>query len=415
MFRRSACPFWLGVQRLATRIAFLLLITAVSQRVVAEKVVYSFEGGSDGSYPYGTLTLDKQGNLYGTTAQGGAFGAGTVFQLTRSGTSWSEKVLYTFTGKSDGSNPGTGVVFDLSGNLWGNAQVGGASNNCGTVFELTPSSGGNWSEQTVHIFLGNGEDGCGAIGSLAADSNGNIFGTTAGGGIGASAGTAFELSPSGTGWDYHLLWSFDSFNGASPVSGVILDAAGNLYATTQAGGEFGNGTVVKISPAADGWTGTAIYMFTGGNNGCTPVGGVIFDRVGNLYGTAERCGADNVGLVFKLTPTRGLWDLSVIHTFTGGGADGAFPSFSLAFDQSGSLWGTTLYGGLYGHGTVFRLTPNRTGTWTETQFSFQTGNGGFSPSSAVTLAAVGSRTVAFGTTSAGGANGFGVVYGLRVN
>jgi uncharacterized repeat protein (TIGR03803 family) len=226
----------------------------------SEKVLHSFND-TDGAYSSAGLIFDKNGNLYGTTLEGGdygcsASGCGTVFELTpTAGGGWTETVLLNFNG-SDGSGPQAGLIFDAAGNLYG-TTVGGGTNcppfGCGTVFELTPTAGGGWTEKVLHSF-GNGTDGANPFAGLIFDAAGNLYGTTYGGGTyrcGASGcGTAFELTPAAGGsWTETVLYSFSRGNdGFEPEAGLIFDSAGNLYGTTAVGGTYDGGTVFELTP-----------------------------------------------------------------------------------------------------------------------------------------------------------------------
>jgi len=260
-----------------------------------ETVLYRFQGGNDGISPaYGDLTFDSTGNLYGTTVGGGLPSCGgdtcgIVFKLTRSGGSWTESVLYSFTGGNDGGNPFSGVVLDNAGDLYGTAFYGGAS-SLGTVYELIPSGGG-WTEKTLTDFAAGGGS---PVAGLTFDTQGNLFGT------GFVGGTVFELMPAGGNWNYSLLTTFDGFDG--PFGSLTFDGAGNFYGTNSTGGAYDQGFIFKGSPSGGGWSISDLYDFTGGNDGAFPVSNVIFDSKGNLYGTAFLGGADGAGVVWELTP-----------------------------------------------------------------------------------------------------------------
>jgi uncharacterized repeat protein (TIGR03803 family) len=381
-------------------LVFVVVVQTSPARAVTEKVLHSF-AGADGFLPYASVVLDAAGNLYGTTASGG-LGFGTVFELKAAGDVWKEEVLYSFAGGSDGGNPYGGLVFDTAGNLYGTTRNGGTFGS-GTVFELS-ASGGVWTKTTAYSFGANHLDGCLPQGDLTIDSLGNLYGTTSGCGE-ASSGTVFEVSPSGGGWIETTLWSFHGTDGQSPVAGVVFDTAGNLYGMTPTGGTFSQGNVFKLTPMSGTWTGTSIFSFTGGDNGCTPYGEPVLDKAGSLYGTTQRCGADEVGTVFMLKPTQGQWTMSVIHSFTGG-IDGGSSRAGLRFDSAGNLYGTTQLGGLFGNGAVFRLTLEKSGRWREAEYSFMGGSDGSSPYSAPT---VGTSSL-FGTTVSGGTDRLGTVY-----
>jgi len=335
-----------------------------------------YGGGDDGSAPYAGVIFGPDGSLYGTTYFGGGVeycdqGCGTVFSLKPYPTAcktavcgWQETVLYRFTGDSDGLNPTAGVIFDQVGNLYGITSWGfGGDNKGGTVWELTPSGSG-WTESTLYSFSG-GNDGGGPSG-LTFDNAGNLYGTTNGGGT-YSAGTVFQLTPSGSGWTEKILYSFQGGNdGGIPVAGVIFDPSGNLYGTTSGGGQGGGGTVFKLTPSNGSWTFSLVYSFIS-NGGGGPGANLVMDAAGNLYGTTVNGGSGNCsngcGTVFKLMPSGGSWTYNLLHEFTGG-SDGAFPVCEVVFDANGNLYGTASQGALTGCqyypggcGTVWEITP----------------------------------------------------------
>jgi uncharacterized repeat protein (TIGR03803 family) len=216
-------------------------------------VLHNFQSNfRDGFNPDAGLIFDGSGNLYGTTFYGGPTGGGTVFELTpKAGGGWTEKILHSFGGKGDGSEPRAGLIFDGSGNLYGTTSSGG-SDGYGAVFELTPKAGGGWTEKLLHSFIVNGKnDGNSPVSGLVLDSSGNLYGTTQYGGT-YYVGTVFELTPkAGGGWTEKIVHNFDSNNhkdGYSPVAGLIIDATGNLFGTTYSGGTYGYGTVFGIKP-----------------------------------------------------------------------------------------------------------------------------------------------------------------------
>lgn len=332
---------------------FLPLDSAHARRF--ETVLYAFTGGSDGGSPAATL-MDKAGVIYGTTQAGGTSGAGTVFSVAPDGT---ESVLYSFTGGSDGGTPVGGLLKDSAGNLYSTTYFGGAG-GAGTVFKLAPGG----AETVLYSFTG-GNDGGYPPAGLIKDKAGDFYGTTQGGGTG-SAGTVFELAPNGT---ETVLYSFTGgSDGNAPFAGVIRDRAGNLYGTTYGGGSTGNGTVFKLAP--DG-TETVLYSFTGGSDGGTPVAGLIMDRAGNLYGTTYVGGAGAEGTVFKLAPDGSE---TVLYSFTGG-IDGGQPVAGLD-QRAGHLYGTASAGGADGSGVAFRITPFGTET---VLHSFAGGSDGATP------------------------------------
>ncbi len=258
--------------------------------------LYSFGFGNDGINPdFGNLVFDSAGNIYGTTYSGGEYVLGTVFKLTRSGYGWTESLLYSFTGGDDGANPYNGVAFDSAGNLYGTTSAGGQY-GFGTVYELSPSGSG-WTEATLYSFT-DGNDGASPLGSVAIDAQGNLYGTTSNGGTGA--GTVWELSPSSGGWVFTVLYSLPGRTTPGSFATPTLDAAGNIYGTSPYAGDFGR--VFKLTPGAGSWTYTS-WDF-GETNGNAPIGGVALDASGNLYGTTILGGtlACDCGVVWEITP-----------------------------------------------------------------------------------------------------------------
>jgi uncharacterized repeat protein (TIGR03803 family) len=325
-----------------------------------EQVLHSFGGGTDGGNPVAGLILDTAGNLYGTTFVGGTYGFGTVFELTpAAGGTWTKQTLHNFNGDgTDGTFPSAGLIFDAAGNLYGTASDGGTYGN-GMVFELTPAAGGTWTEKVLYSF-GNGADGATPYAGLIFDAADNLYGTTFGGGTYA-LGTVFELTPAAGGtWTEQVLHSFtgNGTDGAYLSAGLILDAAGNLYGTTTNGGTIGGGTAFELTPAAGGtWTESVLHNFGNGTDANMPRGGLIFDAAGNLYGASTSGGAQNAGTVFELTPAGGgTWTEQVLHNF-GSGTDGANPYSGLIRDAAHNLFGTTKQGGTSNYGTVFEVTP----------------------------------------------------------
>ncbi len=326
----------------------------------SETVLHSFGGGSDGGNPSSTLIADATGALYGTSSSGGSFGYGTVFKLGKSGNAFSDVVLHSFNfnGKDGYVPQGGGLVMDAAGNLYGTTPSGGLY-NLGTVFELVPKAAGGWSEIILHSF-GNHADGGSPMGNLILDAAGNVYGTTLGGGA-QSCGTVFELiHKTGGGWVEKIVHNFNNktFDGCYPSAGLVFDAAGNLYSTTQAGGAFNNGTVFELLPQVNGsWSKTLLHSFGSGSDGAAPNAGLTFDASSNLYSTTLIGGAFGGGTVFKLTPQpAGSWTETVLHSF-GSGTDGSSPTSGLVFDAAGNLYSTTQAGGTYGVGTVFEVTP----------------------------------------------------------
>jgi uncharacterized repeat protein (TIGR03803 family) len=282
-----------------------------------EKILHSFQNnGADGSVPLAGVIFDAAGNLYGTTRAGGASGWGTVFELVPVAGGWNETVLYSFDKTSGGGvYPYAGVIFDASGNLYGTTSAGGV--DYGTVYELSPpqQQGGAWTLMTIHTF-GGGKDGATPLyGSLIFDTEGNLYGTTEYGGKGkVGVGTVFELSPRGDGsWTVSRSFGFPASgeDGAYPFAGLVLRPEGQLYGTTTGGGNAGGvcsgcGTVFQLTPISGGkWAETLLYKFpTNGKKGFFPDSTLVLDGNGNLYGTTEYGGLPiphSKGVAFEVT------------------------------------------------------------------------------------------------------------------
>jgi uncharacterized repeat protein (TIGR03803 family) len=381
----------------STTRAILTLIVALASGALAEgqeQVLHAFTGHADGRWPYASLIFDQAGHLYGTTYSGGPNGSGEVFKLVHSKGVWKETVIYGFKQAAihgfidnnvDGAGPYAPVIFDKAGNLYGTTSFRGAYNQ-GTVFELKHSTGA-WRETVLHSL--DGVDGAGPYAPVIFDEAGNLYGTAVAGGA-SGRGTVFELTRSKNGWKGKPLYSFTgNTDGGFPYAGLVMDKSGNLYGTTQVGGQGGCGTgdgcgvLFKLTHSTAGWTETVLHTFCSGSScsdGGFPVAQLIFDKAGNLYGTTQyggafiSCGATNggCGTVFELTPNSdGSWTETVLYAFLGG-SDGGIPVGGVLFDKAGNLYGTTSMGGgskqcgSAGCGTIFELTPSSGGGWSET-------------------------------------------------
>src|SRR5258708_503402 len=282
--------------------AFFVLVLATSAATPAHaqtfKVLYNFKGAPDGANPIAALIMDAAGNLYGTTLNGGSptcspgggpVGCGTVFRLDPSG---NETVLHSFTGPPDGIEPWAGLLMDAAGNLYGTTLIGGSASGFpyGTVFKLDLVG----NETVLHNFPNSPGDGKFPEAALTMDPAANLYGTSALGGS-FGKGIVFKLDPSGHETVVH---TFTGSDGAKPFAGLIMDAAGNLYGTTTAGGPFGRGTVFKLDPSGNV---AVLPAFTGGSDGSDSHAALIMDAAGNLYGTTDGGGTSGFGTVFKLT------------------------------------------------------------------------------------------------------------------
>jgi hypothetical protein len=381
------------------------------------------------------VVLDHAGNLYGTTQWGGEC-CGTAYRLSpNSDGTWSHTVLHGFSNSSYGSYPAPTLVQDSAGNLYGTTINGGNlsvncnGTGCGVVFELSPTSSGPWKETVLHTFSG-GPDGGNPFGSLLLGPDGSIYGTTERQGNNhqcttkyvQGCGVVFKLSNTGTGWRETVLYTFTKAVGDFPNGGLVMDAAGNLYGTTNGYGKI----LFELTPTSSGeWTETTLVNFINTTWG-DPEAGLIQDAAGNLYGTAASFAGNcpisgQCGTVFELSPIAGGgWTQSVLHTFTAG-TDLAYP-FNLSMDTAGNLYGVAIYGmsdvthcGTYGCGGVFELSPSTGGTWTETILHKFTDGVDGNPNGLSGVAVDASGHI-FGTAAAGGStvsicgDGCGVIF-----
>jgi uncharacterized repeat protein (TIGR03803 family) len=372
------------------------------------RVLHNFSGSPDGANPNGTLIRDASGNFYGVTNSGGAYNYGTIFKIDSHD---SETVLYSFKGKRNGSQP-QGIVRDAAGNFYGTTQLGGKS-GLGTIFKLTPS--GHFT--VLHSFAGSPSDGAYPQAGPFLDAAGNLYGVTVNGGSVSGActsqgcGIIFTVDAAG---NYSILHSFAGYptDGARPNAPFVQDSAGNLYSTTNLGGTVfcsystpGCGTVFMITPAG---TETILHSFAGPpRDGNEPSGGLFRDDKGGLYGTTVNGGRYSLGNVFKLNRQG---KMITLFSFGEPGVNAEYPSSGVVRDALGNLYGTTEYGGHpgcsgSGCGTIFEVSRSRAGS---VLFAF--------PSSAVDGAVPTNGQIfdmsgdLFGLVPFGGANGYGVVY-----
>lgn len=398
-------------------IALCMLAVVTSQPAQAQTltVLHNFTGFPEGKTPAAGLSMDQQGRLYGTTSEGGdgacdfGAGCGVVYRLKRAGSGWVSEVLQTFTGPN-GLIPLDRVVFGPDGALYGTAQDGGTFSR-GVVFRLTPPPNlchaitCPWRETLLHEFGQDDVEGDFPAAEVLFDQAGNIYGTTQSGG-GLGRGVVYKLTRSGSNWIYSVLYDFPaSDDGSTPYAGLIFDQAGNLYGTTEYGGPMNWGTVYKLTPSGGSWQETILHDFNG-NDGAVPLAGVLFDQAGNLFGATVSGGDSNfVGSVFELVPAGGGWNLSTLHRFPIQNGYATGPWADLTMDSAGDLLGTTRNSSS-GCGQVFKLTPQG-GTWTFTTIHEFQGNDGCEPQSRVLIDASGNL---YGTTRRGGTHLSGVVW-----
>lgn len=376
------------------------------------KVIYSFEGGNDGEYADTELVVDAAGNLYGTTVQGGRHASGTVFQLSPSGGGWVHTVLYSFTGGLDGGEPYKGVTLDAQGNLYGTAVTGGSGScegGCGVTYKLT-NSGGHWTQSVIHSFTG-GDDGSGPGSPVVLSKAGDVYGTTPTGGA-DGLGTVYQLHNTSGQWTLRVIHTFTG--GADGLGGsagrVAFDTAGNLYGVTTVGGVHQSGVVYKLTPTQTGeWGQETLYAFNDEPDAGFPYGGLVADKKNNLYGTTYYAGAHDVGTVYRLSRRNGVWVETGLYSFRGG-SDGSSPISTLAFDKAGNLYGTTSEGGATCNcGTIFKLGSVGGRATYSTSHSFQGMPDGAFPYDGMVMDSAGNL---YGASTHGGTSNDGAIYQL---
>jgi uncharacterized repeat protein (TIGR03803 family) len=416
-------------------VLFLMAASATKSLAATLTVLYAFNG-TDGAEPLGGVAIDRAGAVYGTTSTGGitggscgSAGCGTVFKLTPpppGQTTWTRQ-SFEFHG-TDGANPSGGLFVDANGVIYGTTYSGGSA-NLGTVFKLTPLDAGQ-TAYGLASYSFSGGDGANPEGSVFVDATGAIFGTTSAGGA-AGQGTAFKLSPPGPGQSAYTPQSYSfsgGTDGAAPLAGIFVDAAGGLYGTTSSGGNGGLGTVFKFTPLStplQGYT-IAAYNFVSANDGETPFGGVVTDSADVVYGTTFSGGVQALGTVFRLTPGQNGSGYSKA-TFSFGGTSGsptagAQPSGGIVLDATGAIYGTAQQGGTgsciqvanvnFGCGAIFKLTPPGAGGGGYSEavlYSFTGGTDGSTPEGNL---AVDGNGALYGAASSGGSGGSGVVFKL---
>jgi len=422
--------------------------SAVKKNVATLKSLYSFTGNADGAFPAANVVLGSGGAVFGTTSSG-ANGWGSVYELIpQTGGGWKEVTLYDFRGLNDGAIPTSDLIIGKNNVLYGTTSYGGTF-GFGTVFQVTPATGGTWTQRVLYSFKG-GIDGANpAAGVVLAASTGVLYGTTYNGGT-AGLGTVYQLGPGlGGTWTEKVLYSFQGdHDGAYPLSDLVIGPGTTLYGTTSQGGSvtlsggcptppctFTNwGVVFQLVPQGGGvWNENVIYTFSGGTDGGSPASALIFGPNSSLYGSTFWGGTplacpvggspQGCGTIYQLTPptSGGGWTQSVLHTFTGQNPDGAHPYGNLALNVVGILYGTTYAGGLNtdfcfpqsynGCGTIFLVKPPQTsgGPWIKSNVTIFNGSNGGAPNGIV----LGPGGAFYGTTGMGGSsNGGGTVFSL---
>lgn len=404
-------------------VVFAAMLIAASAHAQTFKVLHYFTGAADGANPNAGLTSDGVGGFYGTAAAGGANGYGTVYRLTIGGAGGFVSPIYAFADGDDGNGPASRVLLGPDLALYGTTIQGGGTLcengnddvvGCGTVYRIAvphvcktlvcPGT-----ETVLYRFQGSTDGANPGNGDLAFDTAGNIYGTTLYGGPPISClppangcGVVYQLTHFGNGWQENVIHSFaPPPDGYFPFAGVIFDSAGNLYGTTVQGGSGGGilppGTVYRL--AASNWTETILHSFPGdGSEGSDPVGGLLLDSAGNLYGTTVG-GGPGSGTIYSLTKEGNGFQVLYTFPFQENGL-GSYANLTMGSD--GNLYGTTVANGLYGYGNVFKLSPSQNGWLYTSLHDFTDGDDGANPYSSVYIDPNGNL---YGTTSLGGKTG----------
>ena len=404
---------WIYTLATAVALTLALALTAAAQ---TETVLFNFNANhKDPAYPRAGLIADKSGNFYGTTTGGGTGGGGTVFEMKhKTGGGWSVMTLHSFFPPRYGADLISSLIMDSAGNLYGTTSLGGASNN-GTVFEMVRQSGGGFTEKTLHSF--SSTEGTTPISGVIMDSAGNLFGTTVYGGSGTgciftgpSCGTVFELSPQSDGsWTETILYNFtnNGTDGVNPYFGLVFDGSGNLFGTTYYGGANNQGTVFELSPSIGGGWSEQVIHTFGSGADLGYAEALVFFK-GNLYGNTGN-GGTGKGNVFELTPsTGGGWNEQILWQFAPGNNAPGLPGTPITLDASGNIYGVTGSGGTGLNGTAFKLSQSG-GSWNETTlYNFNSlGTDGANPVGGLVLDPKGNI---YGVTGYGGANHAGVIF-----
>ena len=398
--QKATASFFPGTRKFCALLLLCWLSTTFTHAQTFS-VIHSFTGGIDGFQPWAGVTIDQGGNLYGTTTE---YVGGNVYEMKLRNGAWTFNTLYRFT-EYGRSMPEGRVVKGPGGALYGTTYVGGDDEcfefGCGSVYSVRPpqticrSVSCPWSASYVALVAANGLQP--GFVDPAFDAAGNMYVTTTQGGR-SGQGNVIQLTRSGGQWIPASIHEFHQTDGWMPYSGVTFDAQGNFYGTTWLGGGNNAGCVYEMSPSGSGWTFQVIYSFQGVPDGALPVGGLIFDQAGNLYGTTETGGPGDGGTVWELSPSGGGWNFTLLYSFQGSSTTYG-PIDTLTMDAAGSLYGTTVQVGAFGQGSVFKLTRNG-GGWTFTDLhDFTGGADGANPYGNVTLDSNGNM---YGTTSAGG-------------
>jgi uncharacterized repeat protein (TIGR03803 family) len=396
---------WRKAIAMSAAVASFALIETEATATGRETVLYTFLGGKDGAYPAAAVIEDGSGSIYGTTELGGGAtacgsgGCGTVYKLTKANGHFTETVLYRFKGGTDGAYPTGRLLLDKSGDLFGTTVNGGSkncTNGCGTVFELVPKTGGGYTKRTIHEFK-NSPDGANPQAGLLEIGQGILLGTTTYGGSSGygcyapnntnTCGTVFKLEPSGSGYRESIAYAFQPPPDASAPDTNLLVSGGSIFGAAVNGGTGGCvapnytcGSVFSLTPVGSGYSESVITLDGwNGDDGPNPIGGLASNSSGDLFGVALNAYSSN-GDVFELIPGSNGYSQSAIHKFTGS-PDGSRPESAPVVDKAGNVSGTTSQGGSSDCdcGIIYQLTPDGQ-SYTETViWTFENGAGGRNP------------------------------------
>ncbi len=392
------------LSKLAISLAMFLALAPLASRAAGAQtftVLYTLNGTTQGNSTGNGLVADRAGNLYGTAANGGIYpcpddyGCGTVFKLTRHGSSWTFSLLYSFTGADDGWNPEGPLTIGSDGSVYGTTIWGGGTGcgfgfGCGTVFKLSPppnicsTSSCEWTKTILYRFTGQA-DGDYPLGYLTLDQAGNLYGTASAAAVTSPYdGSVFELTPSNGGWIFNILYSFPGGTSGAPGGGVVFDSQGNLWGIQAYGGEqdCGDpqlpdpcGSIFKLSPSSSGWTETNVFGFSAATGG-GPSGSLLREPSGNFYGTLDTNGPAGGGGIFQFVPSSG--EFTMIYSVTGNPEDAPGPFGGVVMDQAGNLYAAAEGAG-YTSGFVFELTPENNGWYFTNLHNFTDGSDGATP------------------------------------
>ena len=391
---------------------FLAMSAAVAVHGQTYTILHEFTGGSDGGFPLSGVTLDRAGNLYGTTSIGGSEfcaggGCGGVYRMQHRSGGWTLTPLFTFPDAAFAGMPNSRVVFGPDGTLYGTTEAD-EPGDYGDVFRLQPpfsicpAFSCPWRETHLYGFT-NAPDGANPAGDVVFDNAGNLYGVTTNGGTSGSncpnnrsCGTVYKLSRVQGGWQETVIYDFQGGDDGGFPNAVTFDSSSKLVGTTSSRGTNNRGTVFSLAPNGQGlWSETTLYSFSGGVDGGSPAAGVIPDGSGGFLGTTSSGGSGGGGTVWQLSPSGGQWVLTTLTSFN----DGGEPASVLTMDAAGRLYGTTLAGGGFHAGCVYKLTHTNGGWTLTTLFAFNGSSDGGQPYSNVSIDAAGNL---YGTARVGG-------------